>query len=262
MGPAAKRWRDDLAAWAIPEHIRSQASADPWRLSPRSFPAAPAGQVDDDAARRRALEALPEGGTVLDVGAGTGRAGLVLIPPAARLVAVDESEEMLEALAARAQERGAEHLVVHGRWPDVAPSVGVADVVVSHHVVYNVPDLAPFVTALSDHARRRVVLEFGERHPVSGTNPLWKHFWGIDRPARPTGDDVLAVLGEAGIDAQVERARRPPRVTRDDDEWIEHLTRRLCLPPDRAPEVADAVRSLPPEEGRDVVIAWWSGSAA
>src|SRR5206468_680590 len=48
---------------------------------------------------RRALEALPEGGSVLDVGAGAGAASLPLCPPAAAVTAVDQSPAMLAAFA-------------------------------------------------------------------------------------------------------------------------------------------------------------------
>ena len=44
-------------------------------------------------------------------------------------------------------------------WPDVASQAPPADVVVSSHVLYNVPDIGPFLVALHEHARRRVVVE-------------------------------------------------------------------------------------------------------
>ena len=93
------------------------------------------------------------------MGAGGGAASLPLAPPAALLVAVDESQAMLNSFAEAATRRRARHELIAGRWPDVAATAPVADVVVCHHVAYNVPDLAPFLRALTDHARYRVVLE-------------------------------------------------------------------------------------------------------
>lgn len=264
--PLAQRWADDLAAWAIPEHILAQATADPWKLTPGMFPPAELGAPADTAARRAALEALPaSGGTVLDVGAGPGAAGLALSPPAAHLVAVDESGDMLAALSERAGARGVEHRVVHGRWPDVAASVGVADVVVCHHVLYNVADLVPFVDALTAHARRRVVVAITGEHPVKRTNPLWERFWGVARPEGPTADDLLAVLAEAGIAPDVAREREPwARPARAEVERVASVTRRLCLPPERQDEVGAALAELA-ELGeladREVVTMWWTGSA-
>ncbi|MFD0890601.1 M24 family metallopeptidase, partial [Streptosporangium algeriense] len=74
----------------------------------------------------------------------------------------------------------------------------VADVAVCAHVVYNVPDLAAFLTELSGHARVRVVVELTERHPMTWLNPLWAHFHGIVRPDRPTAHDVIAVAEALG----------------------------------------------------------------
>lgn len=66
------------------------------------------------------LETLPARGSVLDVGCGAGAAGLSLVPPAGLLVGVDAGAGMLAAFAERAAARGVRHLLVEGRWPDVA----------------------------------------------------------------------------------------------------------------------------------------------
>jgi SAM-dependent methyltransferase len=85
---------------------------------------------------------------VLDVGCGGGRAAFAVAPPAGTVVGVDHQQGMLDAFAVTADARGLVHREVLGDWPDVAEATPVADVVVCHHVVYNVADLAPFVTAL------------------------------------------------------------------------------------------------------------------
>ena len=48
-----------------------------------------------------------------------------------------------------------------------------------HNVLYNVPDLAPFVVALTMHARRLVVAEVTGEHPLVSLNPLWLNFTGF-----------------------------------------------------------------------------------
>ena len=263
MGDAERRWAAELAAWAIPEEILSQAPADPWRLTPGVLGVAgPEEPPPDTPSRRRALEALPAGGTVLDVGVGTGAASLHLAPPSGLVVGLDESAEMLSVFAAAAGERGVEHREVQGRWPDVAGEVPVADVVVCHHVFYNVPDLASFALALTAHARRRVVVEITERHPVIPTNPLWKEFWNLDRPEGPSADDALAVLVEAGLSPEVERDERSGLPRFSDPERVAFQTRRLCLPPERQPEVEAAVARLDQPSTRSMVTVWWEGSAA
>jgi hypothetical protein len=260
--PAADRWAAELAAWAIPDEILAAAPESPWGFPPALFQAPEADVGADTPSRRRALEALPHGGVVLDVGAGGGAASLPLCPPAGRLVAVDESAGMLESLAVRAAELGVGHEEVQGRWPDVAPTVPVADVVVCHHVFYNVPDLAAFALALTDHARRRVVAELTASHPLTAQAGLWRHFHGIDRPEGPTADDAVAVLREAGLDVATERFLVPPRPSPDRAEWVAFVRRRLCLQPDRDAEL-DAL--LPTDDAllrpREAVALWWDGSA-
>lgn len=263
MGRADERWAEQLAAWAIPEEILSQATADPWKLTPAVFASrAPADAPPPDTpSRRLALEALGEGGSVLDVGVGAGGASLHLAPAASVILGVDEAEDMLAAFAAKAVERGVSAKTFAGRWPDIAGEVPAAEVVVSHHVLYNVPDLGPFVVALTGHARRRVVVEIGARHPVHGMNPLWMHFWDLDRPEGPVAEDALAVLAEAGVEARSERDVRPGWLAEVTPERVAHLTRRLCLAPERAPEVEEALATYAQPAERETVTIWWDGTA-
>ena len=262
MSTAADRWAAELGAWAIPDEILAAAPESPWGFPPALFKAPEADAGAATPSRRRALEALPAGGVVLDVGAGGGAASIPLFPPGGRLVAVDESRGMLAAVAERAEELGVEHEEVQGRWPDVAPTVPAADVVVCHHVFYNVADLAAFALALTDHARRRVVAELTATHPLTAQAGLWRHFHGIDRPDGPTADDAVAVLREAGLDVASEPFLVPPRPRPDRAEWVAFVRRRLCLPAERDAEL-DAL--LPADDAllrpRQAVAVWWEGSA-
>ncbi|MER6832101.1 class I SAM-dependent methyltransferase [Streptosporangium sp. NPDC000563] len=241
-----EQWRADLGMWGIPAEIAARAPADPWGHSPARFAertdlalAAPEGPT-----LARIAEALPPGGSVLDVGAGTGAASLPLGRDLGRLIAVDTSEAMLAELAVRAEALGVPTLVVNGRWPDVAARTPVADVAVCAHVVYNVPGLAGFLAELTRHARARVVLELTGRHPMSWLNPLWQHFHGITRPSGPTAHDVIAIAEGLGHEVRHERRVAPlPRFTRLED-LAESACRRLCLGRERADEVIAAVVEL------------------
>jgi SAM-dependent methyltransferase len=250
---AADRWRDELAGWAIPDEILAQAPEPPWGFPPELF-AAPPDPVETPS-RDRALEALPAGGTVMDVGCGGGAGGLALAPPASRVVGVDESERMLESFARAAADHGVEHSAVRGKWPDVADEAGTADVVVCHHVLYNVADLEPFVRSLDAAAKKRVVVELTATHPMTTSAPLWKHFHGLDRPDGPSAGLAAEVIRGLGFDVQLEQWSRPSRIV-DRSVYVRMNRRRLCLPVDAEPEV-DRIMA-PTDVPRDVVTLWWS----
>lgn len=253
-GPLA-RWRAELAAWRIDPEVLARAPESPWGCPVDAFRSA-GPTPPDSPARRVALDALPNAGSVLDVGCGAGAASMALVPPAAFVVGVDESTDMLRAFSEAAGEKGVAHRAVHGRWPDAARETSAADVVVCHHVAYNVPDLDAFARALDAHARRRVVLELTATHPLTWLGPLWRRFHGQDRPDGPTADLAVAVLREAGLPVNDERARLPAR-TMPFEVRVAFTRRRLCLPVDREPEVARLLRDAGPPMPREIVTLWW-----
>lgn len=265
---AAARWGELLAAWAIPPGILAAVARSPWGHPVRRFAdradaavAAPSGASFDRA--RQAL--LHEGGgTVLDVGAGAGAASLPLAPWASSLTAVDRSDEMLAALAERAAELALPVALVQGSWPDVADEVGAHDLVVCHHVVYDVPDIGPFLAALTARARRRVVLELPVVHPLSWMAPLWLRFHDLPRPTRPTVDDLVAVLHEQGLPSVVvdRWTRREQEDGRDLAERAALATRRLCLPESREAEVAAAMSEVDRSGRMQVATVSWAGDTA
>ncbi|HEV2811168.1 MAG TPA: methyltransferase domain-containing protein [Acidimicrobiales bacterium] len=110
------------------------------------------------------------------------RPALPLADACSLIVAVDASDEMLRSFGAAAERAGVAHQEIVGAWPDVAEHVPVVDVVVCHHVFYNVANLVPFVEALTAHARSRVVAELTETHPSFDLNPIWRRFQGIEYP--------------------------------------------------------------------------------
>jgi SAM-dependent methyltransferase len=261
------QWRRDLAAWAIPEEITSAVEESPWVLPrgvfvrrARRHRDAPGGPSFE-----RAWQALEPPGTVLDVGSGAGAACLPLAPRTTGLTAVDVDTELLDTLVREAAGLDVPTRPVVGRWPDVAGGVESADVVTCHHVLYNVPDLEPFVAALTARARRLVVVELTARHPLTALNPLWLQFHGLARPEGPTARDAVAILRAMGLEVEHEEWTRPAAAEYATfDELVDIARRRLCLPPERAPEVADALRdvsgSLPDlgSSGRDLVTVWWT----
>lgn len=264
-GRAAERWRDDLARWAVPDEIIAAAPVSPWRFSPAVFARRAEQALTEDPdrpSRLRALEALPAGGSVLDVGVGGGAGSLPLVPPAAFVVGVDDAAGMLDAFAAAAERVGVAHREVDGTWPAVAGSVEPADVVVCHNVLYNVADLPPFVAALTDHARRRVVVELSATHPTSDLNPLWLALHGLERPTSPTAEDAIAVLEEMGLEVEYEAfERRWEPFGPDRDDRVARVRERLCVGPERDAEIEallDRVAAGSPL--RRSLAIWWDPS--
>ncbi|MEL6891786.1 MAG: methyltransferase domain-containing protein [Actinomycetota bacterium] len=236
---AGRRWAEALGEWAIPDEILAQAPTSPWEHNPATF-------AVDDTLDREVLSAqvarsvLPtEGGSVLDVGCGGGRAAMSLVPPAERVIGVDESPAMLAEFTSAAADAGVRSMTTQGRWPDVAADAPVADVVTCHHVAYNVADIEPFLLELTAHARLAVVLVLPVRHPMACWSPAWRHFWGLERPTSPTSDDLAAVLGELGLDAERWEMARPAlsRNAEEPSTRVPVAGRILCLPTSRADEI-------------------------
>jgi SAM-dependent methyltransferase len=273
LSELADRWKTDLAAWAIPGHITAAVSESPWVLPRQVFArradrlaGAPCGPSYD-----REWAALDPPGSILDVGAGAGAACLPLLRRATSLTAVDTDPGMLELLAQRAGSMGTAASQVPGRWPEVAAGTPPADLVTCHHVVYNVPELVSFLSELTSHARRRVVVETTVKHPLTTLNPFWLKFHGLHRPVTPTAADLLEILTAMGLRPRSQtwtRGGAPDYASFD--ELVDVTRRRLCLPPQRAADVGaalaeagiDPVRPVDlGSSGREVVTIWWDGNS-
>jgi SAM-dependent methyltransferase len=252
---AVEKWRSDLASWAIPDEILAQAEVPPW-FHPAALFALPE-QIWDSPSHQRAREAMPDGGTVLDIGCGGGIAAFAIAPPAAKVIGVDHQLEMLEMFQTNAIDRNLEVETFQGFWPAIADSVPQADVVTVHHVVYNVGDIKPFIEALISHARKRVVLELPLVHPMTPRSKGWKHFWNLERPTSPTADDFLEVLKEVGIKANIEKFTGRILLDEGEDDRVEYTRMRLCLPESRRDEIVEFLKTDPSPTSRELAVVWW-----
>ena len=245
---ALDRWREELERWAIPAEIIAAAPESPYGFPAELFRTR--GErvrvaSDPTPTTVRALEHLPDGGRVLDIGCGGGATSLPLAGRAGVLVGVDSQEDMLEGFLANARAAGVDAEAITGRWPDVADRVGHADVAVAGHVLYNVADLEPFARRLAAVAGGRVVFELTGRHPLHWMNDLWLRFHGVVRPDGPTADDALAALTEMGFNPSIEHWTPSPTVGGFDrkEDAVALIRRRLCLPSERDEELTDALGS-------------------
>lgn len=252
---AGQYWRESLAAWAIPQEILDQATEDPWIHPPVMFQLPDV--IEDSISHQRAREVLTEGDSILDIGCGGGIAAFAVVPPATHVIGVDHQAEMLEMFAANALARGITSEIFDGFWPAIADSVPVADVVSTHHVVYNVSAIEEFILAMNSHARKRVIIEMPQLHPLTTAAPLWKHFWNLNRPTNPTPENLMQVLRELGINAHLELWDGSMRTESDIESQAQFSRIRLCLPENRESEVLDFLRIQPKVAIRKLATIWW-----
>lgn len=250
---ASETWSAGLAAWGIPAWILEQAPTSPWIHPPAMFDVPE--HIPDSPSHTAAREVSPR--SVIDVGCGGGIAAFAVAPPAIVAIGVDHQQAMLDMFERNAAERGVAAATHLGFWPDVSAHVGAADVVTCHHVAYNVADITPFLTALTEHAHRRVVLEVPARHPLTTLGPAWRHFWDLERPEGPTAEDLEAVARELGYPVHAARWTSPLGRQLPFAEQVAVVRTRLCLPADRDHEVADFLTANPMPESRDLAALWW-----
>lgn len=266
MDPAGERaadvWREAASKWLLPQAIIDAAPEPAATLDPEMFRYRP----DLDAtmpvrpSRRRALEALPANGSVLDVGCGGGASSLGLRSRAVLITGVDREADMLLLFEETARELGVAVRAFLGAWPDVAEVVPAADVALCHHAFYAAQDFEGFVRALTEHARRRVVLEMSAHPPLVTLNPLLQRLHGTTRRDWPVADLAQRVVAEMGYAVEREDMEVEPRPREVTPEWVGFVRRRLYVGPDADPVIEEFLRQQTPQP-QHVVALWWAGRA-
>ena len=252
---SSQKWKSDLEAWSIPKEIIDKAPESPWIHPPSLFQIPKL--IDLTPSHQKAFEALPADGSILDIGCGGGIAAFAMGKKAGLVIGVDHQVEMLEMFSENAKERHMDSKVYEGFWPEIESKVEVADIAVAHHVVYNVQDIVPFIKAMNSHARKRVVIEMPQHHPLSNLSEAWKFFWNLDRPVNPTPQDFVDVLSELGINAHVQLWDGQLRQERNMDDAVRFTRIRLCLPAFREAEVRQFLENHPASEIRSLATVWW-----
>jgi SAM-dependent methyltransferase len=251
-------WRSSLKEWAIPEEIIRQAPESPWTHLVEKFTVNP-NDSNRTPSTDRAVEALFGDSSelsVLDVGCGGGRASYAVVPPATHVVGVDQQPAMLAAFVTESLQRGVAQTTVIGTWPEVSTKTPRCDVALCHHVLYNVQDIAPFVIALNNHARRRVVIELTESHPLASNSDAWKHFWNLNRPSAPTADDALSAIRSIGYAGKIERFQSERQQLPITELDVKQLRIQMCLSPDKDDEIRWFLTNRK-REPRNLATIWW-----
>jgi len=236
------------AAWA--ERVRTNAEqverfreepdgADFYAPVSRTFVADPARDDDPVLAALLALAHPTE--TWLDIGAGAGRYALPLARHVHRVIAVDPSSSMLEALRAGLADHGIDNVgVLQGRWPPdgtLRAALGpdpVADIAFIAHVGYDIESIGQFIDAMERAARRLCVAVLMEQAPASAAAPFWPPVHGEARVPLPALPTFLELLTARGLSPRVGRVSAETRRWSDRDELLRLLRRQLWVAPGSA----------------------------
>jgi hypothetical protein len=103
-------------------------------------------------------------------------------------------------------------------------------------------------------------MEIPMTHPMSNMNALWKKFWDLDRPTRPSPYQLQDICLSLGFDAVLdiwEDETWGARVGLPEAERLRQARIRLCLTEDRDAELAAAMLSEKDAKPRSVATLWW-----
>jgi 2-polyprenyl-3-methyl-5-hydroxy-6-metoxy-1,4-benzoquinol methylase len=269
--PAA-RWKAELESWAIPERILDQADESPYGWPPELW----RRRTQESRSRRETTpttslvsQMLEDDGTLVDVGAGTGRSCLPYARAGHKVTAVEKNPGMAAGLQEEIAAEGLEVTVVVGAWPEAAVRTPVSDVVLSSHVVYDVPQIDSFIRGLNGHARRGVVLEMTDVHPWTKMNYLYRAIHDLDRPLGPSVQDLVEVaMDELGAEVGVVRWERAPDLWfMNWQEILDYYGKRVAVPRARRPHLRPLLEDFVSPKGdrlyvedgpRYFATLWWN----
>ena len=251
MSKTGDYWRQAQKGWAIPQEIIDQAETSPWVHPPVVFQIPDA--IEPSPSHDAANEVHPK--SLLDIGCGGGVAAFGSSAP--HVIGLDHQEEMLAMFTENGKKYGRRCETVLGNWPEAASKTPHADVVVAHHVAFNVQNIEEFLLAMDGHATKRAVLEVPFFHPQTNVKGLWKHFWNIERPSTPTADDLFTIAEEIGLRPQIKKWTGAARTLTTFDQDVEIVRIRLCLPRSRESEVREYLTNNPPSPTRELATIYW-----
>lgn len=227
-----------------------------------------AGASPDDAVQGLLRELIGTG-TLLDVGAGTGRHALPLASVARHVTAVEPSAAMRSYMQASIREHGIANVsIVPEPWE--AASVAPHDVALVAHVLYPIADVVPFLRKVDAASRRACVIVLRVEQVGAGIESLWREIWGVPRPPEPTFLDLYNLLFAMGIRANARIIPfGPARQGATLDEALQQI-RGLLFLADGDPRLESVVRPRLPDvlvdrgdhwawkEQRHAAVVWWT----
>ncbi len=197
MPDSAARYAACVDAFEAQQARTKALAGDRWASRAAAFRLDPHRELEPNTAAI-AAHVQPDD-VVVDVGGGAGRVGLPLALRSREVVNVEPSAGMraeFEASAREAQIGNARCL--DASWPGGAAGLK-ADVVTLANVTYFVRDIVPFVQALNDCARRRVVVGVWSVPPPNHAASLFELLHGEPQAPVPSHRELLQVLWDLGL---------------------------------------------------------------
>jgi SAM-dependent methyltransferase len=163
----------------------------------------------------------------LDIGAGAGRLAVPLAGRVRRVIAVEPSAAMREALGAAALESALPIEVIAEPWPAAAALVTDIDVALSAHAIYDIADLGPWIEAMERAASRLCVVVLFDRARGHAWSEIFEAVHGEPMAALPAVREFLAVLGAMGRTFEVRTIPAGPlEPTPEEAAFVQ--ARRIC----------------------------------
>jgi SAM-dependent methyltransferase len=273
MESAIQRWNEilDARAQQMDEAYAqlNRTSADFWERRASGFHRSTKDTVANDPLYIRLCDKISSHSSILDVGAGTGRFTLSLAPLVDRVIAVEPSAAMLNFLRRDAAAKGLTNIsFIETTWQEASDSLQ-ADIVICSHVVYPIRDIEPFLLKLQSASLGTCFIYARATHMDALTADIWRHFHHDDRCLPPGYIQVLDVLYEMGIYANVDVVNVSPSLRFPSlDVAVREMTEQLILPGDEKTRIelqallkewlveVDGVL-VPPLKKMVNAIIWW-----
>ena len=203
---------------------------------------------------------------IIEVGGGAGRMGLPMALRARSLRNVEPARAMREQFAIAVDEYGITNAEsIASAWPLHAPVR--ADLVLTVDVTYFIKEIEPFVRALHESARRRVIILTWTVAPPNVNADLYQ--LALDEPLAPSPDfqHLLPVLWELGIVPDVLTLNQPfawpEQLPTNDDAALSFALDELAVAdhPEANTRIRDSLDSLY-ERGAKYRPQWRAASRA
>src|SRR5579884_4075566 len=166
----------------------------------------------------------------MELGAAAGRLAVPLSTSVRKLIAVDPSARMREALAAAIAEAGATNVEVRdGRWPEDADALPAVDVTLAANMFYAMPEPLPFLDAMERRARRLCVVTAADRPGRTPDADVWAEVTGEPLVTGPGATDLVVLLLATGRRVDVRTFPALPSRPLPPDQAVEQQRWRLGL---------------------------------